>query len=500
MRAGHAASNRLGWVSEEAKPTRRGGASTADGFLPRAFGKSGMLKIPFMRNPSTRLTAALALAALLSCSGESVQARPAGGVHGLTAPFVDESKLPFAPLPGTAAKQHWGVQRGIGGVPPDPRTVAGYRIEIPDDWNGQLLMFAHGFHGDGPELTVEDPPIREYLVRNGFAWAASSYRRNGYAVEEGVEDTQALRDLFVERFGEPGRTYLMGVSMGGHVTAAGIERRPKVYDGALPVCGVLGDVGLFDYFLDHALVAAALAGVKTTQPPPPDYLSVTAPAIQAALGYGPGRTLSDRGRQLAAATELLTGGERPLFDEAFAFWSGPDTAADDVPFLLDRYGGPQDPAINAVVGNADRRYQLDADPDQSKAEAELNAAVLRVRPRRGAKPPFPVVTGDLPVNVLSMHTIGDLFVPFSMEQVYARRAVAHGVADRLVTRAIRSVAHCEFAPAELEAGFADLVAWVRGGPRPAGDDVLDLGGVADRRFGCRFTLVDRPGLPPCAPQ
>lgn len=106
-----------------------------------------------MRYFSVLLTTALASAALLSCSGASTQARPPGGVHGLTqrpAPFVDESKLPFDPLPGTAAKQHWGVQRGIGGVPPDPRTAAGYRIEIPDDWNRQLLMFATAFTGTAP--------------------------------------------------------------------------------------------------------------------------------------------------------------------------------------------------------------------------------------------------------------------------------------------------------------------------------------------------------------
>lgn len=98
-----------------------------------------------------------------------------------------------------------------------------------------------------------------------------------------------------------------------------------------------------------------------------------------------------------------------------------------------------------------------------------------------------------------MHTIGDLFVPFSMEQIYARKAAAHGVADRLVVRAIRAVPHCAFAAAELEVGFADLVAWAIGGPRPAGDDVLNPAKVADRQFGCRFTLIDRPGLPPCDP-
>lgn len=406
-------------------------------------------------------------------------------------PFVNEAKLPFDPIPGTAAKQYWGIHQG-----------AGYRMEVPDDWNGQLLIFAHGLRGTGPELIVDDPPIRDYLVRNGFAWAASSYRRNGYVVDEAIEDTQALRDLFVERFREPDRTYLMGGSMGGHITAAGIERYPDTYDGAMPLCGVVGDVEFFDFFLDHAVVAAALADVPTVHPPPANYLLETVPAIQAALGYGPGLTLNARGQQLAAATKFLSGGERPLFDQAFAYWSGPETAVrevPDVPFLLVWYGllSLLDSSLHANVSNADTVYQLDADPAQSEAEIELNADVLRVTPAPGAIPPFPIVTGNLPVKVLSMHTIGDLLVPLSMEQVYAREAAANGVADRLVVRAIRDVTHCGFETEELEAGFADLVEWVEGGPRPASDDVLQAEAVADPVFGCQFTLVTRPGLPAC---
>ena len=45
--------------------------------------------------------------------------------------FVDESKLPFDPLPGATAL--WGIH-----------TRAGYRIEVPDDWNGDLVLLVHG--------------------------------------------------------------------------------------------------------------------------------------------------------------------------------------------------------------------------------------------------------------------------------------------------------------------------------------------------------------------
>ena len=63
---------------------------------------------------------------------------------------------------------------------------AGYRYEIPEDWNGDLVMWAHGFRGEGLELTVDNPPFREYLLENGYAWGASSYDRNGYEWDVGV--------------------------------------------------------------------------------------------------------------------------------------------------------------------------------------------------------------------------------------------------------------------------------------------------------------------------
>ncbi len=73
--------------------------------------------------------------------------------------FVDESTLPFAALPGATAL--WGVHTG-----------AGFRAEVPDDWNGTLVVWAHGFRGTGLELTVDNHPLRALLIPLGFAWAA----------------------------------------------------------------------------------------------------------------------------------------------------------------------------------------------------------------------------------------------------------------------------------------------------------------------------------------
>ena len=68
--------------------------------------------------------------------------------------------------------------------------------------------------------------------------------------------------------------------------------------------------------------------------------------------------------------------------------------------------------------------------------------------------------------MLSLHTIGDLFVPFSMEQIYARRVAAEGASELLVVRAICDHGHCGFAVQEDAAAFEALVNWVDKGSSP----------------------------------
>ena len=104
------------------------------------------------------------------------------------------------------------------------------------------------------------------------------------------------------------------------------------------------------------------------------------------------------------------------------------------------------------------------------------------------------------IPVLSLHGLGDLFVPFSMEQVYASRVAHNGLSHLLVQRAIRGVGHCDFTAAELIRGFTDLVRWVEQGVTPPGDDVLSPAVVADPAYGCTFTTATRnfgPFTAPC---
>jgi hypothetical protein len=154
------------------------------------------------------------------------------------------------------------------------------------------------------------------------------------------------------------------------------------------------------------------------------------------------------------------------------------------------------------VENINTVYQLDSDPALSPAEQTLNAAVQRIALSPQSRHPnglggIPAISGDIKLPVVSLHTLGDLFVPFSMEQIYAQRVADHGKSDMLVTRAIRDVGHCGFTVAEQENAFADLVNWVENGVKPVGDDVLDPAIVAGPNFGCAFTTTKRAYAPAC---
>ena len=98
-----------------------------------------------------------------------------------------------------------------------------------------------------------------------------------------------------------------------------------------------------------------------------------------------------------------------------------------------------------------------------------------------------MIHGDPGIPVLSVHGIGDLFVPLSIDQQYDAMMVAHGQGGLFVDRAIREVTHCGYTTSELSSAFSALVSWIHTGKRPAGDNILDPRAVASPLFGCRFT-------------
>jgi hypothetical protein len=389
---------------------------------------------------------------------------------------------------------------------------AAYLVEVPANWNGKLVMYAHGYAGTGASLNVGPPSIRRYLIQNGYAWGASSYSKNYYDVRAGVEDTNALALEFTNIAAKNGRTlatpskyFITGHSMGGHITAAAIEDEAAAtavhkvkYNGAVPMCGVVGDTELFNEFAAMQVTAQAIAGVPAY--PTDKFVDIlglvtgtlfstfnTTPAFPT-----PSIAATTTGAKYVSVLQNITGGPRPLFAQGLAFGqSFPSAYGTFIADPTTPYGSVAGILNKNVLDTTGFTYTIDGDTAGSTA---LNASAQKISPAADANRLrtdglrwIPKVNGEFKIPVVSIHTLGDLFVPFGMEQVYSKRVAAKGNSAYLVQRAIRGISHCDFTNAEQVAAFDDMIKWEGGGAKPAGDDVVTAATVAAPTYGCTHT-------------
>jgi pimeloyl-ACP methyl ester carboxylesterase len=362
-----------------------------------------------------------------------------------------------------------------------------YKIEIPDNWNGEFVLYAHGFVSNGgaqgSALRVGNSPIREHLIKEGYAWAASSYRCNGYVPGQGLLDTMALTDLFTKANGgrAPQRVYLTGTSMGGHVTLLGMHEFPTAFAGGLAMCPAGPE--LFDFFAATAGAAEVITGVQAKL----DTMQADVAKMNEILGKAPDYT--EKGRQLASVEIQISGGPRPFAMEGLA--SGGRFAGNINPGAL---AGSTTPSSRAVM-TTQVKYGIDAGlgitADTINKNARRKALDAEIRNPMGPYDELVPFDGKLERPLLTMHGTGDLFVPIFLEQSLKHAVVKAGRDPLLTQRVYRIAGHCGFSQAEMIKSFDDLTAWVHNGTKPAGDNVDgDLSNA-----GMTFTSPLRPNDP-----
>jgi pimeloyl-ACP methyl ester carboxylesterase len=420
----------------------------------------------------TLATVVLIVAASGLAPTERSQARP--DIDPVPCPTREwqDADAGFEALPG--ARAHFG--RYEGGL---------YRIEIPERWNGDLVLYAHGFRGAGGEqggiLRVGNAPIRDHLLERGFAWAASSYRCNGYVPGWGLEDTRALVPLFTELNGDraPTRVYLTGTSMGGHVTLLGMHEYPTEFAGGLAMCPA--GPALFDFFAAVGAAAEVITGVRFTL----DGMQSQSARMAELLGAPPAYT--PMGRRLASVQIEISGGVRPFAMEGLESRFRSNISGGAI-------AGGTSPANRAVDTRA-FVYSIEPGLGITGEEIQRRARRKTGDPAvRGADSPYEELRpfdGDLERPLMTMHGTGDLFVPIFLQRVLKDAVVAVGDEELLVQRIYRIPGHCQFSDAEMVSAFDDLVGWATGGARPAGDDVS----ASLANAGMTFTTPLREGDP-----
>src|SRR5215472_14505257 len=194
---------------------------------------------------------------------------------------------------------------------------APYLINVPPDWNGGLVMYAHGYEGEGSGRgTARSEPLDFHLTERGYAWAASGYRAWGYRPDWFLLDLLALRAHFINRFGQPRWTVIHGKSMGGHISIASLELYPGVYQGALIEGGVIDGVGLADWFYAYTAAGQYFSDLPLLDTPSPEFDHLVYTKWLAAMGE-PGY-YTDRGRRFDSVVKYLAGGDVPLRLEGLA--------------------------------------------------------------------------------------------------------------------------------------------------------------------------------------
>lgn len=424
--------------------------------------------------------------------------------------------LAFEPL-SAASTAYYGTYEGLQGE-------AAYAAEFPvDGWNGRLIMYTHGYGGEGETLggQVPNEAWRAAVLGAGYAWAGSSYSANYYDVRAAIEDTNKLAlELmdYLEQdwsvgYDEPSQRLISGFSMGGHTAAAAVDeenieqaRYSVSYAGALPFCQA--EQYQFQWLGDYPRAAQELAGYGDM--PYEDFQTllpqITAELFVATSGDDAWKPANEAGERLRDIAMNLTGGERPIFEDygfRFDTWQRAVLGT-----------GGRDGTINGILArniydNTEREYRW-TDGAITAEEQAFNDAIDRVEKDPEANPLrddgvrwLPLVEGDFDVPVMTLHTLGDFYVPFRHQQLYREGAIEHGNADLLVQRAIRAASHCDFSGEEIVTAMTDFLGWVNGGSKPAGDDgdILDPVKLAAPDFGCRFTengtSTTRAGLPGC---
>jgi hypothetical protein len=367
------------------------------------------------------------------------------------------------------------------------RTAGGawYRIDVPEPWNGQLVIWNHGYDLSDPEPEPDLGPLAALQRSEGFAVAASTYRDGGWATFKVVKDLRALVAAFRSQVGDPTAVYLTGGSFGGLVSVQAAETGGVGnVAGVLALCAPLAGSRNWDGALDLRLTydavcaeepAAAIPGGATGLPAgdEPSAEELVA-AIDACTGVSrprAARTAAQR-RRLARLLELTRIDESFLLLNMEFATRGLSDLIHDRRKLRGRQG----------VGNQGVRYR---DP-------ELDADIERVRARRGVArrlARFYTPNGRLgSTPVLALHTDGDDLVVVENLSSYAEVASPEMLVNAVAVERVPT--HCGFTPAEIVAGWETLVVWGNNGSRPTVESLQSnctaFAGLLGLEATCRF--------------
>jgi pimeloyl-ACP methyl ester carboxylesterase len=353
----------------------------------------------------------------------------------------------LAPIAGTQSERPEGPLREEGEIAGAP-----FRIDIPAEWNGSLLMYAHGY-----AISGRPPAYNEMMttVGNelGYAVAQSLYSRQGWAAREGILDTEALRRYVVDTYGATSPVIVAGHSQGGWITFKTIETYPEVYDGALSMCG--SSEPALRFFKERVFDMRLLF----------DYYFPGLPGSVVEFPDG-AQTL---GKVATKAAELIKAD--PEGAEKFIQMVNLPTVQ-SIPGVIGFWSEILREMQERTGGNAfDNRDTIYAGSDD---DAKLNREIPRHAADSGAQEymrQWATITGEIRDPVIVLHTLVDELVPVEATAHYDTLTNLAETSDLYVQLHVAREGHCRFTEDETSEALRRLTEWVTTGKRAEAGDI-----------------------------
>ncbi len=361
---------------------------------------------------------------------------------------------------------------------------ASYAIAAPDTWQpgGALVIYNHGY-GFEIDHSPSLGPLKDLLLAQGYAIAASGYRQRGWALFTAMDDNAELVSRFSQDFGVPGRLLAVGGSMGGLISLKMLDDvRFQKLAGVFAVCAPADPIAAWDSALDLRLAYdATCSGVtggslpRGRQPLPwaldpgdiPENLSGFEDSVRVLGAALPITVCTGLGIRPTLRTDAQKQRLAQLMD-----YSG----IDDESFLTTNLGYAVF-GLSDLVRSADKLDNRNAFDSRyvgsfSGSTAAFDLKLGRYAPDLFARFDFgrssipariqnDIEGGRNTVPVVSLYTSGDLLVrPFHADAIHGARTVIARVDEDVPS-------HCGFSEAEAAGGFDTLVRLISGTPAAA---------------------------------
>lgn len=365
--------------------------------------------------------------------------------------------------------------RGTRCVSGQDENGAWFVAAVPANWNRRLIVHSHGGPRTGtPEAgdELEDLDRFSVMVRHGYAWIGSTYRRGGYGVRMAAEDTDNSRKIFWSLYGRPDRTLLHGQSWGGNVAAkaselyAGNAEDGWNYDGVLITNGIVsGGTRAYSFRADLRAVYQFYCSnhPAANEPAYPVWqgLPLDSPMTRAVLR-----------RRIETCTGVDKPAARRTSEQAAKLRDILAVTGVQEAELVSHLNWATFLFQDMVMRRLDGRNPFDNSRtvySGSSDDAALNAGVERfvADPEGVALLAHDAdLSGQIVRPTLTLHALQDPTVSYDVEALYTATVAAAGRSQWLVQVATDEAEHSKLSDASYMTALDALEGWIDRGARP----------------------------------